>query len=51
MPDKVTPSELEIPNAATEAAMQEAREGGLPSFDSVSALIADLTSALEPSRR
>jgi hypothetical protein len=41
MPDKITPSELEVPNAATEAAMREAREGGLASFDSVSDLLAE----------
>jgi DNA-damage-inducible protein J len=31
-----------IPNAATIAAMKEARAGNLPSFDSVEALMADL---------
>jgi hypothetical protein len=42
MLDKLHHSELEIPNAATIAAMQEAREGGLLSFDSISELLADL---------
>jgi DNA-damage-inducible protein J len=42
MPDKTTPSELEVPNAKTAAAMQEARQGGLPSFDTVDDLMADL---------
>jgi len=31
-----------IPNAETIEAMKEARRGGLPSFDSVEALMADL---------
>ncbi len=31
-----------IPNAETIAAMKEARAGGLPKFDSVEALMADL---------
>jgi predicted transcriptional regulator len=31
-----------LPNAATVAAMREARNGGLPSFHSVSDLMADL---------
>jgi hypothetical protein len=42
MLNKFHHSELEIPNAATVAAMQDAREGGLPSFDSVSELLAEL---------
>jgi len=42
MPDESTPSELDVPNAATVAAMQEARKGGLPSFNSVSDLMDDL---------
>ncbi len=44
MRDEIDPPESEIPNAVTAAAMQEARQGGLPSFSSVSALIADLNS-------
>lgn len=42
MQDKCTPSEVEVPNAATTAAMEEARRAGLPSFDSIPALMADL---------
>jgi hypothetical protein len=37
-------SESEIPNAATSAAIQEARHAVLPSFPSVSDLMADLSS-------
>ncbi len=40
--EKVLPFEIKVPNAATAAAMQEAHTGGLPSFDAVSALMADL---------
>jgi len=40
--EKVLPFEVKVPNAATAAAMQEARAGGLASFDSVSDLMADL---------
>jgi DNA-damage-inducible protein J len=36
------PSEPEIPNAATVAAMKESFAGGLASFNSVSELMADL---------
>jgi hypothetical protein len=35
------------PNAATEAAMQEARKGGLPSFRNVSDLMADLNAKID----
>jgi DNA-damage-inducible protein J len=40
--EKALPFELRVPNATTAAAMREARKGGLPSFDSVSDLLADL---------
>jgi DNA-damage-inducible protein J len=40
--EKALPFEIKVPNAATEAAMQEARKGGLHSFDTVSGLMADL---------
>jgi len=40
--EKSLPFEVKIPNAATAAAMREARSGGLPSFPSVSDLMADL---------
>ncbi len=40
--EKSLPFEVKAPNAATAAAMQEARHGGLPSFDNVSDLMADL---------
>jgi len=40
--EKSLPFEVRIPNAATVAAMQEARNGGLPSFRRVSNLLADL---------
>ncbi len=36
------PFEVKAPNGKTVAAMQEARKGGLPSFNSVSNLMADL---------
>jgi hypothetical protein len=42
MPDKFASSKLEVPNAATKAAMEEARQGGLPCFGSVSELMAHL---------
>jgi len=35
------------PNAATAAAMQEARHGGLPSFRNVSDLMADLNAKID----
>jgi DNA-damage-inducible protein J len=40
--EKALPFEVKVPNAATAAAMQEARKGGLPSFGSVSELMSDL---------
>lgn len=40
--EKALPFELLIPNAATIAAMKEARAGKLAKFDSVDALMADL---------
>ncbi len=36
------PLSIEVPNAKTRAAMEEAEQGGLPSFDTVSKLMADL---------
>lgn len=40
--EKALPFEPLIPNAETIEAMREARRGGLASFDSVDALMADL---------
>jgi DNA-damage-inducible protein J len=40
--EKALPFELKVPNAATAAAMKEARAGGLTSFSGVSDLMADL---------
>ena len=40
--EKALPFEVKVPNAATAAAMQEARKGKLPSFENVSELMADL---------
>ena len=40
--DKALPFDLKVPNAATAAAMKEARAGGLASFKNVSDLMADL---------
>ena len=40
--EKALPFEVKVPNAATAAAMREARKGGLTSFNSVSDLLADL---------
>jgi DNA-damage-inducible protein J len=40
--EKALPFEVKTPNAATAAAMREARKGGLPSFGEVSDLMADL---------
>ena len=40
--EKALPFEPLVPNAETIAAMKEARRGGLASFDSVEALMADL---------
>ena len=40
--EKALPFEVKVPNAATAAAMQEARKGKLPAFNTVSDLMADL---------
>jgi DNA-damage-inducible protein J len=40
--EKALPFEVKVPNAATAAAMQEARKGGLRSFDRVPDLMSDL---------
>jgi DNA-damage-inducible protein J len=40
--EKALPFEVKAPNRATAAAMREARKGNLPSFNSVSELLADL---------
>jgi DNA-damage-inducible protein J len=40
--EKSLPFEVKVPNAATEAAMREARKGGLRSFNRVSDLMDDL---------
>lgn len=40
--DRALPFDALVPNATTIAAMREARAGGLKSFDSVDALMADL---------
>jgi DNA-damage-inducible protein J len=40
--EKALPFAVKVPNARTAAAMQEARKGGLPSFNSVSDLMDDL---------
>jgi DNA-damage-inducible protein J len=40
--EKALPFEVKVPNAETTTAMQEARKGGLRSFDSVRDLMADL---------
>jgi DNA-damage-inducible protein J len=40
--EKALPFDLKVPNAATAAAMREARAGGLASFSSVSDLMTDL---------
>jgi hypothetical protein len=37
-----------LPNAATAAAMQEARKGGLPSFRNVSDLMTELNGKIDP---
>jgi DNA-damage-inducible protein J len=41
--DKLLPFDPLVPNAATIQAMQEARRGKLPSYDSFDALLADAT--------
>jgi DNA-damage-inducible protein J len=40
--EKALPFEVKVPNAATAAAMREARKGGLTSFRTASDLMADL---------
>jgi len=40
--DKALPFEPLVPNATTLAAIEEARQGGLPRFDNVSALMEHL---------
>jgi DNA-damage-inducible protein J len=40
--EKALPFEVNVPNAATKAAMREARAGGLTSFKRVPDLMADL---------
>ena len=40
--EKALPFAIKVPNATTAAAMQEARKGNLPSFNSVSDLMGDL---------
>lgn len=40
--EKALPFEVKVPNAATAAAMREARKGGLASFNDVRGLMADL---------
>jgi DNA-damage-inducible protein J len=40
--EKALPFEVKVPNAATAAAMQEARKGGLPSFSGIADLMRDL---------
>ena len=41
--EKALPFELLVPNKATIAAMKEAKNGKLASFDSIEALMADLS--------
>lgn len=45
--EKSLPFEIKAPNAATAAAMLEARKGGLPSFGNVSDLMGDLNAKIE----
>jgi DNA-damage-inducible protein J len=40
--EKALPFAVKVPNAATAAAMEEARQGKLPSFGTVDELMADL---------
>lgn len=42
--EKALPFEVKVPNAATAAAMQEARKGKLSSFNNVSDLMAEIRS-------
>jgi DNA-damage-inducible protein J len=44
MTENWSPIEPEVPNTATVVAIQEARRGGLPTFNSVLDLMADLNS-------
>ena len=46
--EKSLPFEVKTPNVATAAAMQESRNGGLPSFHNVSDLMDDLNGKIEP---
>ena len=43
--EKALPFDVLVPNAETIAAMEEARRGGLPSFESIEELMADLNAA------
>lgn len=43
--EKALPFAVKVPNDETVAAMKEARKGGLPSFDTVDSLMADLNAA------
>ncbi len=47
--EKALPFEVKVPNAVTRTAIEEARRGGLRSFDSVDDLMADLN-APEPAK-
>jgi DNA-damage-inducible protein J len=49
--EKRLPFEVKVPNAATAAAMQEARKGGLPRFSTIPGLVADLNSQPERTSR
>ena len=40
--EKALPFEVKVPNTVTTAAMRESRKGGLPAFNTVSDLMADL---------
>ena len=40
--EKALPFDVRVPNAATQAAMRDARKGKVKRFDSVDALMADL---------
>ena len=40
--EKALPFEVKLPNTVTTAAMRESRKGGLPAFNTVSELMADL---------
>lgn len=47
--EKALPFEVKVPNTVTRTAIEEARRGGLRSFDSVDDLMADLN-APEPAK-